>query len=112
MFAVRPVLVVAGAFILILGFTLMNLGPNLTTASFYKSEAELIRTQAGESANATAAIAQMYTDEVNSVNQIELIVLVGAVLAPAGGAVLAFGLATSRKRDDGVPAEPSATPVT
>ena len=112
MFLMRPPIIVLGAFILILGFGLMSLGPTLTTASFYKSEAGLFSTQASGSANTTAVLAQMYQDEVNAVNLVEIIVLVGALLAPIGGAVLAFGLATTKRKDDGTHIEPSATPAT
>ena len=108
----RPLLLVLGAFVLVLGFTLMNLGPTLTTASFYKSEAKLFTAQANSSGNETAAITQMYADEVNALNQAEVIVLVGAFLAPSGGAVLALGLATTKRKDDGAPMSPSVTPGT
>jgi hypothetical protein len=110
--AMRPLLVVVGAFILVLGFTFMNLGPTITTASFYKSEASLFSNQANGSANATAALAQMYKDEVNAANLAELIVLVGAFLAPSGGAILALGLVTRGRNQDGAPSEPPATPAT
>ena len=105
----RPLLVVLGAFVLVLGFTLMNLGPTLTTTSFYKSEAKLFNIQANSSSSGTAALAQMYNDEVNTANQAEIIVLAGALLAPSGGAVLAFGLATTKRKDAGTPIEPSVT---
>jgi len=105
----KPLLVVAGAFILILGFTLMNLGPTLTTASFYKTEAGFISKESS-SVNATAALAQMYNDEVNAINQTEIILFVGAVLAPVGGAILALGLVSSKTKEDGAPIHPAVTP--
>jgi len=104
----KPFLVVTGAFILILGFALMSLGPTLTTASFYKAEAGLISTQSS-SVNATAALAQMYNDEVNAVNQAEFILYVGAVLAPVGGAILALGLVSNKSKVDGAPLHPAET---
>jgi len=106
----RPFLVVVGAFILVLGFTLMYLGPTLTTASFYKSEAALFNTQENGSTNGTAALAQLYNNEVSTANQAEIIIFVGAFLAPAGGAVLAFGLATTKHKEDESPMAPSVTP--
>jgi len=108
----RPLLVVVGAFVLVLGLTLMLLGPTLTTTSFYKEEAKLFSTQENGATNATAALTQMYNDEVNTANQSEIIVLVGAFLAPSGGAVLAFGLATTSRKETGGPTEPSGIPST
>jgi len=104
----RPPLVVMGAFILILGFALMNLAPALTTASFYKEEAGLISKESN-SVNATAALAQTVNDDVNAVNQAEIILLVGAVLAPVGGAVLALGLVSSKNKDEVQPMHPGVT---
>jgi len=100
--------VVIGAFILILGFALMNLAPALTTASFYKEEAGLISRESS-SGNATTALAQMYNDEVNIVNQSEIILFVGAVLAPVGGAVLAMGLVSNKGKEDVQPVHPTVT---
>ena len=103
---------VMGAFVLILGFTLMNLGPTLTTASFYKAEAGLLSNQAnqGSSVNTTAVFAQMYKDEVNAVNQAEDILFLGAVLAPVGGAVLALGLVTNKGKVNGAQTQPAVAP--
>ena len=113
--AMKPLLVVTGTFILILGFTLMNTGPTLTEASFYKTEAGFIGNQTTNITNstaATAAFAQLYKDEVNAINQAEIILFLGVVLAPVGGAVLALGLVTNRRKEDGAPMQPAVTPGT
>jgi hypothetical protein len=113
--AMKPFLVVTGAFILILGFTLMNTGPTLTEASFYKTEAGIIGNQTTNITNetaATAAYVQLYKNEVNAINEAESVLFLGALLAPVGGAVLALGLVTNRRKEDGAPMQPAVTPAT
>lgn len=108
----RPFLVVIGTFILVLGFTLMNTGPTLTEASFYKTEAGIIGNQTTNVTNetaATAALAQLYKGEVNAINQAETILYVGVVLAPVGGAILALGLVTNKRKENGAPTEPAVS---
>jgi len=89
----------------------MNAGPTITSASFYKAEAGLISKESSTT-NATAALNQIYNDEVYAVNLAEIILLVGVVLAPVGGAILALGLVTKQSKPDGAPANPTLAPGT
>ena len=107
----RPYLVVTGAFVLILGFALINTGPTLTSASFYKEEAGLFSAQAGNPGNATASLAQLYSQEADAINQAEIILYLGAVLAPVGGAILALGLVTNGRKDGYPPKQPDPAPA-
>jgi hypothetical protein len=108
----KPLLVVMGAFILILGFTLVSTGPTLAEASIYRAEAGIIGNQTTNATNETAAnaaLAHFYSEELNGINQAEVILFLGVFLAPVGGAILALGLVSNWRKKDGAPMHPAAT---
>ena len=84
------VAVVAGVFVLILGCALISVGPFLTTSAFYKEEANMMR-QAG---SGTPNMNSTYVSLSNDLDQATRVVLLGAILAPIGGTILAYGLIT------------------
>lgn len=92
-------------FILILGGTLIAFGPILVTAAFYKVELGAI-TANSNGGNVTSSIQSLYQSGVDAVSQAEIIILVGVILAPVGGAMVAHGL-LPRSRAESSPVQPS-----
>jgi hypothetical protein len=98
----RPIVVVVGVFVLILGCALISVGPFLTSSAFYREEVNLIR-QGASGTNQNSTIIAL----TNDLNQATTVVLLGAILAPIGGAILAYGLIT--KKGEKVVAEAGET---
>lgn len=86
----RPVVVVVGVFVLILGGALISIGPFLTNSAFYKMDANIMHQGSSTNLNST------YSAVSDDLNQAARVVLLGVILAPIGGAILAYGLITTR----------------
>lgn len=106
----KPAFVVVGVSILILGGALIFVGPFLTTSAFYREEANIIRQGSSSSPNLNST----YSALTNAVNQAATVVILGVILAPVGGGILAYGLITNKSQDairnqaeSSVPARPS-----
>ena len=103
----RPALVTAGVLLLVLGGTLIAIGPVMMQAGFYRLEAQAISQTSPTGSNVRSILAS----ELTYVNEGQAAALVGAVLAPIGAAILAYGLITGGSRmkaEEPVPvAEPS-----
>jgi hypothetical protein len=103
---VRPILVATGAFVLVLG------GAMIAFASFYVStgifRAEFSSVQSLSSSSNASALLTSYS---NYADTGELISLVGAIFAPVGAAILAYGLATSKSGEEQRRAVTSTEPM-
>ena len=88
----RPVVVVVGVFVLILGCALISVGPFLTTSAFYKEEVSLMRQSEGGNSNMNST----YLSLSNDLDQATRVVILGVILAPIGGTILAYGLITRK----------------
>jgi hypothetical protein len=103
---VRPILVAIGAFALVLG------GAMIAFASFYVStgifRAEFSSVQSLSSSSNASALLTSYS---NYADTGELISLVGAIFAPVGAAILAYGLATSKSGEEQRRAVTSTEPM-
>ena len=86
----RPVVVVAGVFVLILGCALISIGPFLTTSAFYREEVNIMRQTGSGAPNLNST----YYSLSNDLDQATRVVLLGVILAPIGGTILAYGLIT------------------
>ena len=85
---------VVGASILILGVALISVGPFLTTSAFYRNEFNL----ASQGSNTAPNLNSTYRALSDAVNQATIVVLVGVILAPVGGGILAYGMITSKSQ--------------
>ena len=88
-----------GAFLLVFGGALMYYAPVLESGAFYKAEGAAFQVETGQNAteaNINSAVSAAYNQALNIVNQAETISLVGLVIAPIGGGVLAYGLVAGK----------------
>ena len=90
--------VTLGAFLLVFGTALMFYGPILEGGAFYKAEASILQDQSGQNVNMTSVMATAYNQAVTTLDQAEIISLVGVAVAPVGAALLAYGLTAGRER--------------
>jgi len=89
----RPVFVTAGAVLLVLGASMMAAGPFVLSTGYVRQELELI--QSNPSGTNSSQLLSIY-DSV--ANQGEFLVITGALLAPVGAGLMAYGL-TARKQE-------------
>jgi hypothetical protein len=88
----RPMFVTVGAALLVLGSAMIAVGPFVVSTGFSKQELSYIQTNANGVNQST-----LYSIYDQTANQGELIVLTGALLAPVGAAMIAWGLTTKPK---------------
>lgn len=91
----KPAFVVVGASLLILGIALISVGPFLTTSAFYRNEVNLI----SQSSSTPPNLNSTYRTLSDALNQATIVVLVGVILAPIGGGILAYGLITRKRQE-------------
>jgi len=90
----RPTIVAAGALVLVLGGTLMAFAPFYVSSGFYKSELKSI-----QSFNSSANASSVLSSYSSYADTGELIALMGAIVAPVGAAILAYGLSKGKTEE-------------
>jgi hypothetical protein len=101
----RPMFVSVGAALLVLGSAMIAVGPFVVSTGFSREELSYIQTSANGVNQST-----LYSMYNQIANQGELIVLTGALLAPVGAWLMAYGL-TSRK-PEAPSSQPAPAPIT
>ena len=91
----KPLIGALGAALLALGFALILISPMFVSASLYKAEASAFA--GGASA---ANLSSIYKTVSSSIDQTEWIAIAGAVLAPVGGAIMVYALASTKSSKD------------
>lgn len=101
---VKPVIAALGAFLLVLG------GALIAFASFYVSTG-FINAELGsaQSFNSTMGVSTLLSKYSGIASTAELVSLAGVVLAPLGGAVLAYGV-TQGKSEEKAERSPVSVP--
>jgi len=105
----RTAFLVAGAAILVAGASLIALAPFYVSTGFYSAELKSVQAEL----NASASPSVMYSAYSGYANTGNWIAVVGAIIAPVGAALLAYGLSTKKPEapEENVPRSTESIPA-
>ena len=104
----RTAFVVAGAALLVAGATLIVFAPFYTETGFYRAELKYSQEVYNSSSTASTSVLSTYSSYADNG---ELIALAGVVVAPVGGALLAYGLTARKAEGTGKQTAPAPEPT-
>jgi len=98
----RTAFFVAGAAVLVAGASLILVAPFYVSTGFYSSELKTIQAET----NSSVSPSSMYSIYSSYANTGEWMAIAGAIIAPVGAALLAYGLSSKKTEEKQVtPAE-------
>ena len=104
---VRTVFLVVGAAVLVAGASLIALAPYYVDTGFYRAELKSFQVET----NSSAASSVMYSTYSSYADTGNWIAIAGAIIAPLGAALLAYGLSAKKTEEKDSEVAPAAEPV-
>jgi hypothetical protein len=104
----RTAFIVAGAALLVAGAALIAFAPFYTDTGFYRAELKYSQLAYNSSSAYSSTVLNIYSGYADNG---ELIALAGVIVAPVGGALLAYGLSAKKTEANEKQAAPATEPT-